>query len=386
MLLRFKALFWSGIALFLVVTAFASWGLFELKSVMLDRRSANNMQMTLHSMLESLQEADIVFLLSRNNSQEEQVKKVVALVTNAHQKSVLLTKMDTPNEEIHKELSELEGLIRSKVKTEDEYMVSSGSHEEPVVRKVTTMRDNLVLTEVVQEKIGKVDHLLIDYQSKHLVYVDKYFDINIATISFGVLISFGLFLLFANLVAREIDRRTLLEIELRRAQAAAITASALKSQFLATVSHEVRTPLNGIIGMSELIRDKATGEVKKFAGVINDSGRSLLRIVNDILDFSRIEANRMELELQEVRLSSLLEMAAELFTAPASEKRIVLAATYPLAFENLFAADGARISQVLHNLLGNALKFTASGSVQVTGEVLSVEGSEYKVRISVQDT
>lgn len=372
--------------MFLVVVALASWGLFELKSVMVDRRSANNIQMTLHSMLESLQEADIVFLLSRSNSQEEHVKKVVALVTNAHQKSVLLTKMDTPNEQIHRELVELEVLIKSKVKTEDEYMVASGMDEEPVVRKVTTMRDNLVLTEVVQEKIAKVDHLLVDYQSKHLAYVDKYFDINIATISFGVLISFGLFLLFAKLVAREIGRRTKLEGELRRAQEAAISASALKSQFLATVSHEVRTPLNGIIGMSELIRDKASGEVKKFAGVINDSGRSLLRIVNDILDFSRIEANRLELELQEVRLSHLFEMAAELFTTPAAQKKVIVAVNYPAPFENLFAADGSRISQVLHNLIGNAIKFTTVGSVVVTGEVLSVEGSEYKVRISVQDT
>jgi two-component system, sensor histidine kinase and response regulator len=385
--LRFKVLFWSGIALFLLVTALASWGLFQLKSVMLDRRSANNMQMTLHSMLESLQEADIVFLLSKNDTeQEEHVKKVVALVTRAHQKAVALTKMDTPNEEIHREISELEVLIRSKVKTEDEYMVSNDQYEEPVVRKVTTMRDNLILTEVVQEKIGQVDHLLIDYQSKHLVYVDKYFDMNIGTISFGVLISFALFLLFANLVSREIDRRTKLEVELRRAQEAAITASALKSQFLATVSHEVRTPLNGIIGMSELIRNKAQGELHKYAGVIHDSGRSLLRIVNDILDFSRIEANRMELELQEVRLSSLFETAAELFTTPSLEKRVVLTAIYPQAFEHFFAADGARISQVMHNLVGNSLKFTSSGHVALSGEVLAVEGSEYKIRICVSDT
>lgn len=387
MRLRFKILFWSGVVLFLVVTGFASWGLFELKSVMLDRRSANSMQMTLHSMLEALQEADIVYLLgAKSNSQEERVKKVVALVNRAHQKAVVLTKMDLLNDPIRKEITELEVLIRSKVKTEDEYMVSNDMFEEPVVRKVTHMRDNLILTEVVQEKIAKVDHLLNEYQSKHLVYVDKYFYINILTISFGVLVSFGLFLLFANLVSREIDRRSKLEVELRRAQDAAIAASALKSQFLATVSHEVRTPLNGIIGMSELIRDKATGELKKYAGVIHDSGRSLLRIVNDILDFSRIEANRMELELQEVRLSVLFETAAELFSTRALEKKIILVAIYPPDFEKLFATDGARISQVVHNLLGNALKFTSEGHVLLSGEVLSKEGSEYKIRISVQDT
>lgn len=383
---RFKILFWSGIALFLVVTGFASWGLFELKSVMHDRRSASQMQMTLHSMLEALQEADIVFLLSKDTSDEEQVKRVVGLVNMAHQKAVALTRMDVPNEHIRKEIKELEALINGKVKTEDEFMVTGDVFEKPVVKKRTTMRDNLVLTEVVQDKIAKVDRLLIEYQSKHLVYVDKYFDMNIWTISFGVLVAFGLFLLFARLVSREIDRRAKLEIELRRAQDAAIAASALKSQFLATVSHEVRTPLNGIIGMSELIRSRAQGELQKYAGVIHDSGRTLLRIVNDILDFSRIEANRMEMELQEVRISALIETAVELFSTRALEKKIILAAHYPPEFENVFATDGSRIAQVMHNLLGNALKFTSSGHVLLAGEILEIEGSEYRIRVEVADT
>ncbi len=386
MRLKFKILFWSGIALFLVVSALASWGLVELKSTILSRRSADNMQMTLRSMLESLQEADIVFLQAKNSSQEEPVKRVVALVTNAHLKAQALTRMDLPNAEIKKEITELEVMIGSKVKTEDEYMVAGDMFEEPVVKKVTTMKDNLILTHKVHEKINRVDHLLSDYQIKHLAYVDKYFDINIATISFGVLASFLLFLLFANLVSREIRRRTQLEIELRKAQDAAIAASALKSQFLATVSHEVRTPLNGIIGMSELIQGMAQGELKKYAGVIYDSGRSLLRIVNDILDFSRIEADRMELELQEVQLSRLFEMACELFGPRAIEKRIVLAANYSTEFANHFATDGARIAQVLHNLLGNAIKFTSSGYVLLTGQVLAREGNEYKIRMTVEDS
>src|ERR1041385_11912 len=123
MRLRFKILFWSGVALFLVVTSFASWGLFELKSVMGNRRSATNMQTALHSMLEALQEADVLYLLSKAAPKEDKVKKVVALVNLAHQKAVALTNMDAPIQDIHKEISELEVLIRSKVKTEDEYMV-----------------------------------------------------------------------------------------------------------------------------------------------------------------------------------------------------------------------------------------------------------------------
>jgi two-component system sensor histidine kinase/response regulator len=384
--LRFKVLFWSGLVLFLVVTALASWGLFELREVMLARRSAYNMETTLHSMLESLQEADVAYLLAESTAHEMDMKRVVALVNHAHLQAVALTKIELPSDAIRKEIVELEGLIRGKVKTEDEYTVSGDMFEEPVVKKITTMKDNLVLTDVVRAKIMKLDKMLADYQSEHLAYVDEYFNMNLATITFGVLLSFSLFFLFARLVSREIDRRAKLEKELRVAQEAAISASALKSQFLATVSHEVRTPLNGIIGMSVLMREKTQGDLRKNASVIEESGRSLLRIVNDILDFSRMEADRLQLELQEVKLSDLFELAAELFSAKAAEKRLPLLVTYDPRCENLFAADGARISQILHNLVGNAIKFTAGGQITLSGEVLSAEDSEYRVRISVEDT
>ncbi len=383
---KFKVLFWAGISLFLVVCAFASWGLFELRSVMAVRRQASSMQSSLHSILESLQEADIAFIMSKPKTQEQDVRTVVSLVSRAHKRAVLLTKMDVFNGQIHKEIDELEVLIRGKVRTEDEYLVTGGISDEPVFKKVTTMRDNLVLTDVVQDKISKLDHLLQEFLFKHQGYVDRYFTLSLVAISLGVGLAFGLFLLFGRFVSREIDRRSKLEVELRMAQEAAIAASALKSQFLATVSHEVRTPLNGIIGMSELIRDKAEGELKKYAGVIHESGRSLLRIVNDILDFSRIEANRMEFELQEVKFSSLFEMAIELFSTRANDKKIQLMAHYDPRFASYFAADGARISQVLHNLIGNAIKFTSKGYVQITGQVLGVEGSELRVRMSVEDT
>ena len=386
MRLKFKILFWSGIAFSLVVALFASWGLFELKSVMLVRRQASSMQMTLHTMLEDLQDADMVFVLSHPETQDQDVRKVVLLVGRAHQKAIKMAKVELVNPQMHKELKELEELIRSKVKTEDEYLETQGIFDEPVAKKISSMRENLVLTEVVQSKITKVDRLLGEYLLQHQGYIDRYFSFSLISISLGVALSFGLFLLFARLVAQEIERRSKLEVELRRAQEAAIAASALKSQFLATVSHEVRTPLNGIIGMSELIRDKAAGDTQKFAGVIHDSGRSLLRIVNDILDFSRIEAGRMDLELQEVKLSGLIEMAVELFSTRANDKKILLLADYDPRLRGAFAADGARLSQILNNLVGNAIKFTAKGHVKIEGMVMAVEGGEFKIRFSVEDT
>src|SRR6185312_12042375 len=105
-----------------------------------------------------------------------------------------LTKIDVLNPQIHKEISELEELIHGKVRTEDDYLIVGGVFDEPVTKKVTTMRDNLVLTEVVQSKITKVDRMLQDYLLKHQGYVDRYFTFSLVTISLGVLMSFGLFL------------------------------------------------------------------------------------------------------------------------------------------------------------------------------------------------
>jgi signal transduction histidine kinase/CheY-like chemotaxis protein/HPt (histidine-containing phosphotransfer) domain-containing protein len=185
-----------------------------------------------------------------------------------------------------------------------------------------------------------------------------------------IALSLILFCIFAWVAYLEISSRNILEKELRRAEASAAQASRLKSQFLATVSHEIRTPLNGILGMSGLIQDMSdVPEMRRFAGVIQGAGRSLLKIVSDLLDFSKIEAGKTELELHEVQFSRLIESCVELLSNKVHQKRIWMIANYDSACRNVFLADGSRLTQIMNNLLGNAIKFTDQGWIRIEARI-----------------
>ena len=143
-------------------------------------------------------------------------------------------------------------------------------------------------------------------------------------------------------------------------------ANEAKSSFLANMSHEIRTPLNGILGIADLLGDNASDPVQvQLIAILRDSGNLLLNIINDLLDMTRIEADALELEEIPFLLSDLARRVEELHTLRASEKHLSFAVTLddPLGLPRL--GDPHRITQILHNLIGNALKFTESGSVDV---------------------
>ena len=205
--------------------------------------------------------------------------------------------------------------------------------------------------------------------------------------AFLVVVVFGVVASYAVKLRVEVARRQQAEAELIEARDAAEAATQAKSTFLATMSHEIRTPMNGVMSMAELLGlTRLDSEQRRMTKIIIDSATALLTIINDILDFSKIEAGRLEIETVEFSLADVVDGSAELLAPRAEARGLDLIVDIDPGLVDLRSGDPTRLRQILLNLGGNAVKFTAEGRIDIRVRCAERQTGDERLRFEVIDT
>jgi len=237
-------------------------------------------------------------------------------------------------------------------------------------------------------QVGKHAPERIKYFVRDVLNQDQYQELEVSADSTHFTLRFipGSTRDYVNIYGRDDTEQKLAEIELLEAKQAAEAANMTKSRFLATISHEVRTPMNGILGMLELLGSTKLNERQsKFTETAIRSGKILLSLINDILDFSKMESSKLMLDLSPFDLHEVIDDVLQIVSEPSHIKRLHLATSIP---DNrlLLIGDKQRLRQILINLAGNAVKFTEYGEIIIRVIILDENPNFLHFKIEVEDT